>query len=313
MLGFASENTSEIKNLDDQELNFKIKDLAAQERKLNAVVLLHIAEVDRRKLYLRMAYPSLFEYLTQEVGYSAGSAQRRIDSARLLNVVPEIPAKIEQGTLSMLQISKAQKIFRLVRKQSGQKVHMAIQRQVIHEIENKTAEQTEHILAKRFNVSPRTDIRKFVQKDESVRIEMTFTKAEMETIKNAQAILSNIASSAGAVDLKQVIVLMASKVVKENSLKLMKALVNPNVNTTATTATVAVKNSKQVNPKLKFQIIARDKCCQFINKSTGKVCGSQAFLNIDHIIPRFAGGDNQPANLRVLCKSHNVFRYREGL
>ena len=72
----------ELENLKDLELNEKIKTLASQERKLTQVILLHIAEVDRRKLFLRKAYPSLFEYLVQEIGYSFGAAQRRIDAAR---------------------------------------------------------------------------------------------------------------------------------------------------------------------------------------------------------------------------------------
>ena len=80
----------DLKQLKDTELNEKVKNLVIQERKLTQAILEHVAEIDRRKLYLSMAYPSLFDYLTKEVGYSAGAAQRRIDAARLMQRIPEV-------------------------------------------------------------------------------------------------------------------------------------------------------------------------------------------------------------------------------
>lgn len=56
-----------MKNLNDNELNQKLKNLAAQERALLEQILEHIAEVDRRRLFLKMAFPSLFEYLTKKL------------------------------------------------------------------------------------------------------------------------------------------------------------------------------------------------------------------------------------------------------
>jgi hypothetical protein len=34
-------------------------------------------------------------------------------------------------------------------------------------------------------------------------------------------------------------------------------------------------------------------------------CGSTRYLQLDHIHPRALGGDNTPANLRLLCRAHN--------
>ncbi|MBX9766921.1 MAG: hypothetical protein K2X47_06585 [Bdellovibrionales bacterium] len=49
-----------FKHLNDLELNLKIKSLAQVERKLTRVMIEHIAEVDRRKLYLKLNFDSLF-------------------------------------------------------------------------------------------------------------------------------------------------------------------------------------------------------------------------------------------------------------
>src|SRR6185312_13987659 len=98
----------QFKNLTDSELTEKIKSLAREERELTKNIIEHIAEIDRRKTFLAMAYSSLYEYLTKEIGYSAGAAQRRIDAARLLERVPEVAAKIESGAINLSQISKLQ-------------------------------------------------------------------------------------------------------------------------------------------------------------------------------------------------------------
>ena len=79
--------------------------LVRTERKITGLVLNCINEIDRRKLHLEMAYPSLFEFLTQAHGYSAGAAQRRISAARFLAEVPEVAPQIEEGKINLSQIA----------------------------------------------------------------------------------------------------------------------------------------------------------------------------------------------------------------
>src|SRR5437763_1098111 len=115
-------NITEISKLKNTELNEKVKALATEERHLTKVILEHIAEVDRRKLFLGMAYSSLFDYLTKEIGYSAGAAQRRIDAARLLQRIPEVSSQIDNGSINLAQISKLQKACRVMKKGSGETI-----------------------------------------------------------------------------------------------------------------------------------------------------------------------------------------------
>jgi hypothetical protein len=53
-----------------------------------------------------------------------------------------------------------------------------------------------------------------------------------------------------------------------------------------------------LTPKTRRFIWQRDqgKCTQ---------CGSEKYLEIDHILPRALGGTNKPENLRLLCRAHN--------
>ena len=84
---------------------------------------------------------------------------------------------------------------------------------------------------------------------------------------------------------------------------------NPSTIHHSDAANATVKRSRFISSKIKQTIWRRDKgCCQFVSKSTGRKCGSNYFVEIDHI-HRFAdGGANELSNLRLICRSHNQFR-----
>lgn len=106
----------DLKKLNESELDQRIKTLSQKERELLHEILLTIKEIDSRKTYLELGFGSLFDYLVQGVGYSEGSAQRRIDAARLLREIPEIADQIQSGELKLNQISMIQKAAREIYK-----------------------------------------------------------------------------------------------------------------------------------------------------------------------------------------------------
>ena len=98
-----------LKKLSDENLDSNLKRLVVSEREILGEILLHIVEVQRRRLFLTFGYSSLFNYLTQHIGYANGSAQRRIDAARLSFEVPEVIEKLELGEINLSQVSLMQK------------------------------------------------------------------------------------------------------------------------------------------------------------------------------------------------------------
>jgi hypothetical protein len=100
-----------LQHLSDEEL-LRSTDRAMQdERSKTTVVLLHLIEVADRRLYAR-DHDSFFSFLTEEKGYAAGSAQRRIDGAALLREIPSLAAKLDQATLNLSTLSLARQFFR---------------------------------------------------------------------------------------------------------------------------------------------------------------------------------------------------------
>jgi hypothetical protein len=111
--------SDDLTRLKDEELHSQLEYRVTEERRLTHQILQLIAEIDRRKLYLPMAYPSLYDYLVQGIGYTPASAQRRIDAARLMQQVPDLGIKIESGSLKLTQVSLVQQTLRLVRKRDN--------------------------------------------------------------------------------------------------------------------------------------------------------------------------------------------------
>ena len=96
----------------DNDLILKIKTLVHKERELTSEILHYFREVERRRLYAKRGYSSLFEFATKELKYSESQAQRRISAMRLLKELPVIEEKIKSGELSLTVISQAQSFFR---------------------------------------------------------------------------------------------------------------------------------------------------------------------------------------------------------
>ncbi len=227
-------------SLKNHELDQKLKTLAKQERELLSELLEHIKEADLRRLYLDFAYPSLHEYLVKGCGFSEGAAQRRIDAARLLVVAPALAEKIENGDINLGQASLLQKAIRQKNKEQKnktQKVTNEEKRNLIEKISNKSSRETQKLIAQELDIKIQESPKEKIQKDESVRLEITLTKEQWEKLEKARALASNATHSN---DWAILFEYLAEKLIRQK------------VRSTATvTATMAVKK----------QVLQRDRVC----------------------------------------------------
>ena len=79
-----------ISSISDQELLNKLSGLVKIENETTIEILLYLAELEERKLYLSMGYSSLFDYCQRKLGYSEPAAVRRIKAARCIKDFPEV-------------------------------------------------------------------------------------------------------------------------------------------------------------------------------------------------------------------------------
>ncbi len=216
-----------LKYLSYQELDLKIKSLAAREKQLLHEILLTIQEIDARKMYLDFGYSNLFSYLTTGVGYSEGAAQRRIDAARLLSEIPEIGAKIQTGEIQLNQISLLQKTVRLVMKTQKQKVNTTQKKEILQQLTHLNHNQSQQKISEFFDLPILTEVKRQTQADASVRLEMTLSKELFQKIEHAQQLLSHQIPTG---DLVQYLEYVTDQVIKHyTSTKVEKSKTSPNL------------------------------------------------------------------------------------
>lgn len=294
--------TEALGELNRTELDHKMKSLVRQERELLHEILLTIKEIDRRRIYLEIGYPSLFSYLVEGIGYSEGSAQRRIDGARLLAEVPELAARIQAGELKLSQIAMVQKAAREIFKQTATKVVTAQKAELLNQVLSKGHRETQATVAAYFDIVPTHDSSMKVQADEGVRLEITLSKELYEKIKQAQALVSH---SVPKSDITAFLDYVADRIIKQ------KTSARVSGNTGAVVEKQVGLPSSHFRPSVKKAILGLQKCCQYVDPMTGKRCSSTWYLQIDHRQSKWAGGDGSIENAQVLCGMHNRFKYRK--
>lgn len=309
-----------LKLFSNAQLETRLKNLIQQEREVLHDILLTIKEVDTRKYFLEFGFPSLFEYLTKSMGYSAGAAQRRIDAARLLKDVPALAEKIQAGEIHLNQVSVLQKAIRQSHKE-GKPVTKELKAELIEMAAGKSHQQTEQLVAQSLDLEVLIQTKQIHQADESVRLELTLTKTQFEKLQKAKELLAH---SVPTGDLVTLLEYLSDKVIQQ------KTGISHLPKTKEFTATVEVESLAKRNPGPKIEIKNRDRyisnkikkelfteqnCCQYTDKRTNKKCGSRWQLQIDHVQPVWAGGTNDKSNLRLFCGAHNrqVYRKQAGI
>ncbi|MBO9665406.1 MAG: HNH endonuclease [Bdellovibrio sp.] len=293
-----------IAHLSNADLLARFGKLVQTERKITHLVLECIAEIDTRKLYLEKAYPSLYEFMVQEFGYSSSAALRRIESARLLREVPELSSKIESGALNLSQLSKVQQAVRAVQKIEDRKLDTNEKKELLSRIEHTNQQQTEVILCQALSLPVLVENKEKVHRDESVTLTITLNKDQMAILKQAQDLIAHAVQEQ---NWTETFTYLAKKEIQRRT-HLKES--NPRTPASGVISSTSFER-KPVQTTVKKIILNKNKCCQFKDRTTGKICGSTRFLQIDHQQPIWAGGTNDVQNLQILCAQHNQHKYRQ--
>ena len=208
---------------------------------------------------------------------------------------------------------------------------------------------TQKIIAQGLDLKVQAYEKKSYQKDESVRWEVIFTKEQLQDLERVKELISHqypnpTMSEVFSFLAKQFLnrkdpIRQKSKEktgVKESkeSNCIETAYAAPVVQARQVTEDAVAMISKDevklehrqarrqtgpryISQKIKQQIFKRDQCCQWTQETinakgeiTKTKCGSKFQLQIDHIKPKWQDGANNPANLQLLCSTHNKLKYQ---
>ena len=280
-----------LRILKDKELLEQTKIVAQSEREVLSKMLHHLREIDRRKLFSDLGYQSLFEYAVKELKYSEGQAGRRIQAMRLIQEIPEIEEKIENGSLNLINVSQVQSLFKEA-KRASISVSKSDKLSLLRELENKSKLEGQKVIE---NIRPVLNLKP-----------KTENKAEIslsEEIKNKFSELRSLLGFKGSqMSLTDLVEFMADHTIESLKIKKFgKKRFLSNSQFVKTPPVEAQKTSRQIPRGVKFEVWKRDmgKC---------KKCGSTSNLNYDHIEPVALGGISTLENLRLLCFSCNQRR-----
>src|SRR5438105_4543288 len=90
-----------VKSLSSSDLRSATRELVRRSSTLEAELLVHIGEIDERKLYLDWAFPSMFAYCVGELGFSEDAACNRINVARAARQRPAILEALRSGQVHL--------------------------------------------------------------------------------------------------------------------------------------------------------------------------------------------------------------------
>lgn len=99
-------------DLTDDELMRVVPDLAGDERVATARLVAHLAELERRKLYVPAGYSSLYTYCRERLGLSEDAAHNRKVVAQVALRHPEVLDRLGDGRLTLTAVRMLAAVLR---------------------------------------------------------------------------------------------------------------------------------------------------------------------------------------------------------
>jgi 5-methylcytosine-specific restriction endonuclease McrA len=303
--------------------------IVVQDRKLTLKLLVHLHEIERRKLYLEQGYGSMFDYCRSRLKLSEGAAMRRIRTARCLSRYPELHGLMESGEVNLMSVAL---ISRVIKPGNAELL--------IARIRGKSKREVEVIIAE---LEPRALIPADRVKPVMVPVVPKFTTATGggEKSSSASAATDGTDSPAPSFERRHVVQFTArdefmAKVERARALYWhqypnptfeqlfelgLDALISrkdpeerqkrretrrqKRAGASARSATVHA--GRYVSASVRDQVFARSGFrCSFVGPD-GRRCTATVALQVDHVKPVARGGASAPENLRILCAEHNRF------
>ena len=297
-------------------------------RKCESELLEIIMKVDDLKVYRKLGYPSLFQYVVKRLGLSEAQAYSFISVGRKSKEVPQIKEKIKNGELT---VSKAKKITSVITAiNQGHWLSLAqsaSQKKVEREVA--LAKPKQAIWNKMTYVSASDKVVEKVQikkNSPQVKMEVGLSEKLMLKLRRAQDLVSQKKQS--SVNLEITLEALVDEYIKKHDplekakrqkikgrLKLKTEQVlrteipveekMPSRPPVQSIKHQRVSKRKALPAHLKHQVYLNNNGQCSATDKKGKRCGAQRFLEIHHIKPISHGGIDKLENLTLLCTGHH--------
>ena len=307
--------------------------LARESRGL-AELIVFLGEVERRKLYLERAHPSLFAFCTHELGFSEGAAYRRIGAARLARRFPAVvrfiasghvhltglnvlaPALTDSNHLELLRAATGQtkrQIQELVAAKCPRPEPVTSARKLPARArtQQRAAPETAGEPARPQAATGKLELRPPVTSStvepvsaQRYAVRFTASKSLVDKLDELAALRSHRPAEARAVDnmLEEAVDLLIAKERKARFAVGRK----PRAGAASPQPSEANKQSRHIPAAVRREVYERDGgCCQFLHPETGRRCGARWQVTYEHKVPVALGGTHSAEQVVLLCAAHN--------
>jgi hypothetical protein len=331
-------------NLSDAQLVDATKRLLRAERKETAEIVIHLADIEVRKIHLAAGCPSLHAYCVEELQLDDHEAFNRIEAARAGRAYPRIFTMLADGSLTL---TAAQLVARKLTPENHDQLLLAVS--------GRTKKEVLEVLARYF---PQPDVAARVRKLPSPHVAVRTEAASAPTGEQASPAATIDPAPAWATpppapcaaappaSHRAAVTPLAPDRYKVTFtadshtcelLELAKDMLSHAVPSRETAEVVkraletlvselarrkfaitdrrrrsdGPHDDQDVSAAVKCEVWVRDGGrCRFVGV-TGRRCGSRRFIQFHHLVSRADGGRGTASNIELRCGSHN--RYEADL
>jgi len=300
-----------LTDLSNEELVTGLHRVVSAGRIVLVELLAYLAEVEARELHLAAACSSMFVYCVERLGMSEGEAKRRLSVARAARQYPMIVDAIARGDLSLTNVALLHE--HLTPENHDQVLRAAFKKKKIQVLELiaslRPRPDVPSLISPLPSTAPRTVDRPGAPppsapapsavveplRPERYRLQVTIGTELRETIERAKDLMRHRNPSGDLeVLLDEAMKLLVAKLERERLAKTERP-------------SKKEPKAKGISRAARREVFERDGMrCTFVDQH-GHRCTATGFLELDHTHARGRGGSDDPTNLRVLCRAHNLW------
>lgn len=291
----------DVTSLSNHQLLTNTLSLVKKERGYVLTIITHLEEIESRRLYCKLGFPSMFAYVTKSLGYSENDAHSRIACMRLSRTNPEIKDKLAEGKLSLTNIGFAVSSIKRQEDAKGEKFSAEEKSKVLEAITNKTTGDAKIKLeAMEGSVATKKIIYKVEISEYGLQLmrELQATMGNYQDAELLELLISEKIQSLAQQEKEKQAQGQTSKT-KPSKAPAKKIIKDDN----------SKKPSRYISKKVKEDVLKRSGGrCEYVSPITGRRCEEVHHTEYDHYHAWACGGPNTAENLKTSCKGHNLYR-----
>ncbi len=326
----ASEISKRMAHLSDDQVLANLGSVIGSRRKITAQLVAYLGEVEARRLELREACSSMYEFCCRKLKLSEGSAHRHIAAARVARSYPIVLDLLREGRIHVTALS-------MLRTYLDEENHA----ELLAAACDKSKAEVELLIRSRF---PKKDVadsicpvpvqarfggdaaaaghsvgaavgRSFAADQEPATVDMHEPRPHVSPLSAERFHIQFSANTSLKDKLERALDLMSHSNPKRDLATVIERgldLVLADLEKKKLSKTKHPKRSRgtkhgDFSRQARREIYERDgEQCTYVSPS-GERCRARAFVQLDHENPRACGGAGTTDNGRLLCRAHNLF------